>query len=552
MAFHFSARSSAIGALLLAAGCMSGESTGGSPELAGGGGSGGGSGPGAAPLVSVTNLSSDQAGNAAGVDSSLVNAWGIVAYQGWFWVTDNATGKLSIFDGAGHMAGAQQGGGTGTGGTGTGSGSDQSGQGSGSGQSGQGSGSGQSGQGSGSGQSGQGSGSGQGTGILNVVSGSIDLGAGITGIAVNDSTAMQMDGTGANAQVCGPANLIVASEKGQLIGVNTSLNATGGQVLVDRSGVGAAYTGVAVLDVKAGATCSATGGTCDTPGMGSGSGSDNSQGSGSGSGSGSSQGSGNGNGSGYGSGSAGAGSGSAGAGSGSGSAGAGSGSGSGSAGAGNGNGNGGTGNAPQPGVLVLAADFHNARIDVFDEKFNLVTTPMFSTPASIPAGFAPFNVAVINGIVYVTFAQQNEAKDDSVAGAGLGFVAAFDVCGNMLWTAKGSQFNAPWGMALGGDLAPGALLVGNFGDGHITELNPKDGTVIGQLMTADNAPVVIDGLWGLAIGTGSGVAVQSAMQGGVYFAAGPGDEAHGVFGVIAPSAAAMPGPGSGSGSGSNM
>src|SRR3954469_25166528 len=111
MAFHFSARSGAIGALLLAAGCMSGESTGGSPELAGGGGSGGGSGPGAAPLVSVTNLSSDQAGSAAGVDSSLVNAWGIVGYQGWFWVTDNATGKLSIFDGAGHMAGAQQGGG---------------------------------------------------------------------------------------------------------------------------------------------------------------------------------------------------------------------------------------------------------------------------------------------------------------------------------------------------------------------------------------------------------------------------------------------------------
>jgi hypothetical protein len=523
MAFHFSARSGAIGALLLAAGCMAGESMGGSPELAGGGGSGGG-GPGSASLVGVTNLSSDQSGSAASVDASLVNAWGIVAYQGWFWVTDEATGKLSIFDGAGHPAGAAQGGGgTGTGGTGgTGTG----------GTGGTGGGSDQSGQGSGSGQVGAGQGSGSGQGTLNVASDSINLGEGITGIAVNDSMAMQMDGTGANAQVCGPANLIVASVKGQLIGVNTSLNTTGGQVLVDRSSVGASYTGVAVLDVKADATCSATAGNCDTPGMGSGSGSGNSQGSGSD----------NRPGRRYGSGSAGAGSGSAGAGSGS------AGAGSGSAGAGTGSGNGGTGNVPQAGVLVLAADFHNARIDVFDEKFNLVTTPMFSAPAGIPAGFAPFNVAVFNGIVYVTYAQQDPQKAESVAGAGLGFVAAFDVCGNMLWTAKGSQLNAPWGMALGGDLSlvPGALLVGNFGDGHITEINPKDGTIIDQLMTADGTPVVIDGLWGLAIGPGSGVA--SAQPGSVYFAAGPADEAHGVFGMIAPAAATMPGPGSGSGS----
>jgi uncharacterized protein (TIGR03118 family) len=118
----------------------------------------------------------------------------------------------------------------------------------------------------------------------------------------------------------------------------------------------------------------------------------------------------------------------------------------------------------------------------------------------------------------------------------------------MLWTAKGAQFNAPWGMAMGGDLslAPGVLLVGNFGDGHVTEVNPKDGTVLDQLMTADGTPVVIDGLWGLAIGTASGVA--SAQPGGVYFVSGPADEAHGVFGVITTAAVTMPGPGSGSGS----
>lgn len=470
MAFHFSARSGAIGALLLAAGCMAGEGTGGSPELAGPPGSNAGGSGAVASQVSVTNLTSDQASLAGNVNASLVNAWGIVGFQGWFWITDNATGKLSILDGTGKPAVAQQ----------------------------------------------PGHGNGMGQDILNVASDSIDLGEGITGIAVNTSTEMQMDGKGDKAQVCGPANLIVASEKGQLIGVNTSLNQTGGQVLVDRSSVGAAYLGVAVLDIKAGMTCSATGGSCDTPGMGNGNGSGN-----------------------------------AGTGSGSGNAGAGSGSGSDSAGAGtgNGNGNGGMGNAPRAGVLVLAADFHNGRIDVFDEKFNLVTTPMFSTPPSIPAGFAPFNVAVINGFVYVAFAQQNAEKDDSVAGAGLGFVVAFDVCGNVLWTAKGAELNAPWGMVMGGDVAPGSLLVGNFGDGHITVLNPKDGTIVGQLMAAGNAPVVIDGLWGLALGTGPGASIQSAKAGGVYFVGGPDDEVHGVFGVITPAAVAMPGPGSGSGMG---
>lgn len=457
MAFHFSARSGAIGALLLAAGCMAGESTGGSPELGGSGANGGGIGAGASQLVSVTNLTSDQSSLAGNVNASLVNAWGIVGFQGWFWIADEATGKLSILDGTGKPAVAQQ----------------------------------------------PGNGNGMGQGMLNVSSDSIDLGEGITGIAVNTSTEMQMDGKGDKAQVCGPANLIVASEKGQLIGVNTDLNQTGGQVLVDRSSVGAAYLGVAVLDIKPGAMCSATGGDCDTIGMGSGSGS--------------------------------------------GSAGAGSGSGSDNAGTGTGNGNG-NGNAAKPGILVLAADFHNARIDVFDEKFNLVTTPMFSTPSSIPAGFAPFNVAVINGFVYVSFAQQNEEKDDSVAGAGLGFVVAFDVCGNVQWIAKGNELNAPWGMVMSGNPARGSLLVGNFGDGHITELNPKDGTIIGQLMTADNAPVTIDGLWGLALGTGPGLAVQSAKTDGVYFTAGPEDETHGVFGVIT-AAVTTPGPGSGSGSG---
>ncbi|HMG23498.1 MAG TPA: TIGR03118 family protein, partial [Kofleriaceae bacterium] len=172
----------------------------------------------------------------------------------------------------------------------------------------------------------------------------------------------------------------------------------------------------------------------------------------------------------------------------------------------------------------------NARVDVFDEAFQLLTTPMFATPPGLPADFAPFNVMVFGNTVYVAYAQQNEEKDDSVEGPGLGFVAAFDACGTLKWTAKGNELDAPWGMAMAGDMPqfPGALLVGNFGDGRITALNLDDGNILGQVMLAPGTPAEIDGLWGIATGTG----VDNAMPGGLYFAAGPDDEMHGMFGVI--------------------
>src|SRR5262245_22510484 len=222
-AFHISARMSAITALLLAAGCMSGESTGSKFDLGTGQGSDkGGTGSSASALVTVTPLAADQPGKAPSALSPLVNAWGIVTFRGAFWIADNATGKVSILDGNGQPSKGKP------------------------------------------------------------ASDAIDLGEGITGIAVNSSNAMQIehDNKGNTLPNCGPANLIFASEHGQLIGVNPDLSMTGGFVLVDRSDVMAAYTGVATLEVKAKGA--------------------------------------------------------------------------------------GTGNNPNKSVLTLAADFHNARVDVFD------------------------------------------------------------------------------------------------------------------------------------------------------------------------------------------
>ena len=51
---------------------------------------------------------------------------------------------------------------------------------------------------------------------------------------------------------------------------------------------------------------------------------------------------------------------------------------------------------------------------------------------------------------------------------------------------------------------------------------------VGQLDGVGGNPIAIDGLWDLILGNGgSGGNTQS-----IYFSAGPGDEHHGLFGVI--------------------
>src|SRR6266852_4422099 len=73
----------------------------------------------------------------------------------------------------------------------------------------------------------------------------------------------------------------------------------------------------------------------------------------------------------------------------------------------------------------------------------------------------------------------------------------------------------------------GALLVGNFGDGHINAYNPGTGTHLGQLRGPGGHPVVIDGLWALRFGNGN-----AAKTSELVFSAGPNGEADGLLGKI--------------------
>jgi uncharacterized protein (TIGR03118 family) len=185
------------------------------------------------------------------------------------------------------------------------------------------------------------------------------------------------------------------------------------------------------------------------------------------------------------------------------------------------------------GPRLYAADFHNARIDVFDGSFGLV--PGGFEDSSLPAGYAPFNVQTIGDRIFVAYAKQDEAAEDEVAGQGAGFVGAYDLAGNLLGrVAQHGQLNAPWGLALapeGFGRFGGDLLVGNFGDGQINayeELPNGHFAHRGELRGSDDKPLTIDGLWALRFGNG----VNAGPTGTLFFTAGPDEETHGLFGSI--------------------
>jgi len=185
------------------------------------------------------------------------------------------------------------------------------------------------------------------------------------------------------------------------------------------------------------------------------------------------------------------------------------------------------------GALLYAADFHNNKIDVFDSSFKPVsqTAGAFTDP-NLPAGFAPFNVQAINGEIYVAYAKQDADRHDEVAGAGLGYVDVFDPSGKLIKrVASQGALNAPWGMVVapaGFGKFSGRLLIGNFGDGTINAYDLATGEAVGTLTGTNQQPIRIQGLWGLAFG--NGFANQSVNS--LFFAAGPGDEQHGLYGRI--------------------
>jgi uncharacterized protein (TIGR03118 family) len=178
------------------------------------------------------------------------------------------------------------------------------------------------------------------------------------------------------------------------------------------------------------------------------------------------------------------------------------------------------------------ADFETNSIDVLKGAPNEPDLAGKFTDPNLPAGYAPFNVAVLGGFVYVTYALRDPQTGDDVGGAGHGFVDKFDLQGNLIQRlVTAGALNSPWGLALApagfGDLA-GALLVGNFGDGRINAYDPLTGMFLQTLLDENLDPLAIEGLWALRFGNGG----NGGALGTLYFTAGPNDEKGGQLGAL--------------------
>jgi uncharacterized protein (TIGR03118 family) len=176
------------------------------------------------------------------------------------------------------------------------------------------------------------------------------------------------------------------------------------------------------------------------------------------------------------------------------------------------------------GNFLYAADIANNKVDVYDGSFNLVTS---FTDTTLPAGFAPFGIRDIGGLVYVAFA--------SVTGGSGGFIDLFQEDGTFVrQVAHGRPLNQPWGLAIApknfGALSNTLLVSNNTNRGTINGFNLSTGQFVGTIKDTSGKNIWIDQLWGIDFGGGT------AKNGGVnqlFFTAGPSNNLAGTFGVIA-------------------
>jgi uncharacterized protein (TIGR03118 family) len=190
-------------------------------------------------------------------------------------------------------------------------------------------------------------------------------------------------------------------------------------------------------------------------------------------------------------------------------------------------------------IRLAAADFHNGRVDVFDGEFKLLSEVTFVDPL-LNAGLAPWNLVTIGNNVFIMYAVQDADAEDEVAGVGNGRIDVYDVDGNFVQTIlDGGLLNAPWGLVQANDAfdpeLSGLLIAGNFGDGTLVTIDPRNGDHAYLLDTSGNT-LVIPGLWGLMFGNGQFVGSTSSL----YFASGPDDEAHGLYGRVVLTTAPVP------------
>lgn len=213
-------------------------------------------------------------------------------------------------------------------------------------------------------------------------------------------------------------------------------------------------------------------------------------------------------------------------------------------------------------VNLYAADFSpSGGIQVFNSSWGAATnlaTDAFHDPMlpKLPASevWAPYNIANLDGKMYVAYDAQPATGGLPITHMGLGVIGVFTTDGKFIRNLQidpgrrdrdddhgrdgralgmAGQLDAPWGMAM----APAKfgrfsndLLVGNFGNGEILAFRP-DGRFAGTLRGTNHFPLKNGFLWALWFGNG----VDGADPNTLYITTGGSNEfADGLFAAITP------------------
>jgi uncharacterized protein (TIGR03118 family) len=179
------------------------------------------------------------------------------------------------------------------------------------------------------------------------------------------------------------------------------------------------------------------------------------------------------------------------------------------------------------GTFLLAADFTNGKIDVFDSSFNLTSlSGTFSDP-TVPTDFHPFNIQSLGGALYVTYANLGSAS---------GFIRKFDMTGARVNTfaVDNGPVAAPWGLAIAPAGLTGfanLLLVGNSisasGKSSVNAFT-STGDFFGEFVNGDGSQLQVENMKALVFGNGT----DSGDQNTLYFSAGIFGQSHGLFGSL--------------------
>ena len=165
----------------------------------------------------------------------------------------------------------------------------------------------------------------------------------------------------------------------------------------------------------------------------------------------------------------------------------------------------------------------------------IVTPPGAFVDPELEDGYAPFGIQTIGNRIFVSYAKQDEAAEDEIAGQGRGFVDAYDLQGNLLARVAAAR---PTRRAVGpraraGEVRPlrrrsARRQLRRRPDQRVSRREDGGSSTAARSRDADGKKLAIDGLWALEFGN----AGNNGTPNQLFFTAGPEDETHGLFGTI--------------------